>query len=94
MSKNSVRWYAEYEGARVELETEQLLNPRHLERVFMDKLTKLIPLGKRNKWEERLKELMQTCERIEDAEDASEQGQFENLLDNFFSGETTGEESG
>ena len=37
---------------------------------------------------------MQTCERIEDAEDASEQGQFENLLDNFFSGETTGEESG
>ena len=43
VSKNSVRWYAEYEGARVELETEQLLNPRHLERVFMDKAYKADP---------------------------------------------------
>lgn len=37
-------------------------------------------------WHERLKKLLETCDIVEDPDDASRQGQFENLLDNFFSG--------
>ncbi|SPE20798.1 hypothetical protein SBA5_30003 [Candidatus Sulfotelmatomonas gaucii] len=86
VSKDSVRWYAEHQGMRVELTTEMLLSPRSLQRAFVDKFNEVIMLPKSTEWLERLKDLIESCDIVEDPEDASEQGQFENRLDNFFSG--------
>lgn len=84
-SKNSVRWYAEHQGFRVELTTDQLLSPTELQKVFIERFGQVIIPGKRAEWHLRLKELMETCSEVQDPDDASRQGQFENLLDNFFS---------
>jgi hypothetical protein len=84
-SKDSVRWYAEHQGARVELTTEQLFSPNLLQRVFAEKYSLVIIPGKQKDWAIRLKELMETCDEVTDPDDASRQGQFENLVDNFFS---------
>lgn len=83
IAKDSVRWYAEHQGLRVELTTEQLLSPPLLQRVFLERFS-MIVIGKQKDWMVRLKELMETCEEIIDPDDASRQGQFENMLDNFF----------
>ena len=84
VSKDSVRWYAEHQGCRVELTTEQLLSPAELQKVFIERFTMVIIPGKRGDWLVRLKELMESCSTIDDPDDASTQGQFENLLDGFF----------
>jgi hypothetical protein len=84
-SKDSVRWYAEHQGCRLELTTDQLINPFLLQKVFMEKFMVVIIAGKTKDWMHRLKELMVTCDDVTDPEDASKQGQFEKLLDNFFS---------
>ena len=85
ISKGSVRWYAEYEGCRVELTTDQLLSSKDLQKVFMERFAKVIIPGKFLDWQLKLQEMMQTCTDVIDPDDASRQGQFENLLDNFFS---------
>jgi hypothetical protein len=85
ISKDSVRWYAEHQGCRVELTTEQLMSPAELQKIFIEKFMRVIIPGKRFEWHERLAELMQTCNEVIEPDDASTQGQFENLLDNFFS---------
>jgi hypothetical protein len=85
VSKDSVRWYAEHQGFRVELTTDQLLSPIELQKVFIEKFAQLIMPGKKTDWHVRLRELMETCTDVHDPDDASVQGQFENLLDNFFS---------
>lgn len=84
-SKDSVRWYAEHQGCRLELTTDQLFNPYQLQKVFAEQFMVVIISGKHKDWLIRLKELMTTCDEIIDPEDASKQGQFEKLLDNFFS---------
>jgi hypothetical protein len=84
-SKDSVRWYAEHQGCRLELTTDQLFNPFQLQKVFAEKFMVVIISGKHKDWLVRLKELMLTCDEVTDPEDASKQGQFEKLLDNFFS---------
>jgi hypothetical protein len=84
VSKDSVRWYAEHNGKRVELTSEQLLSPVLLQRVFLDRFSTVILIGKQKDWIMRLKELMETCDEVTDPDDASRQGQFENLVDNFF----------
>jgi hypothetical protein len=84
-SKDSVRWYAEIQGKRFELSTEQLLSPPLLQRIVLEKFSILILTGKQKDWIARVKELMETCDEVTDPDDASRQGQFENLVDNFFS---------
>jgi hypothetical protein len=86
VSKDSVRWYAEHSGKRIELTTEQLLSPQQMQKVFAEKFTVIIITGKQRDWHERLQELMETCDEVIDPDDASRQGQFENLVNNFFSG--------
>jgi hypothetical protein len=45
-SKDSVRWYAEIQGKRFELSTEQLLSPALLQRIVLEKFSILILTGK------------------------------------------------
>jgi hypothetical protein len=84
VAKDSVRWYAEHNGKRVELTTEQLLSPALLQRIFLDRFNIIIVIGKQRDWVLRLKELMETCDIVSDPDDASRQGQFENLVANYF----------
>lgn len=84
-SKDSVRWYAEIASKRFELTTEQLLSPVLLQRIVLEKFSIVIIPGKQKEWILRVKELMETCDEVTDPDDASRQGQFENLVDNFFS---------
>lgn len=84
VSRDSVRWYAEHNSTRVELTTEQLLSPTLLQRVFLDRFSVVIVIGKQRDWVLRLKELMETCDTVSDPDDASRQGQFENLVANYF----------
>jgi hypothetical protein len=86
VSKDSVRWYAEHQGDRLELSTDQLLNTSQLQKVFMEKFSTIIITGKQGQWLLRLKELMETSDTVYDPDDASRQGQFENMLENYFSG--------
>jgi hypothetical protein len=84
VSKDSVRWYAEHQGMRVELTTDQLLSPQELQKIFIERFARVIIPGKKSDWHVKLKEMMETCSEVQDPEDASRHGQFENLLDNFF----------
>lgn len=85
VSKDSVRWYAEHQGCRIELTTEQLMSPTELQKIFIERFMRVIIPGKRFDWHDKLAEMMQTCNEVIEPDDASTQGQFENLLDNFFS---------
>ena len=85
ISKDSVRWYAEHQGMRVELTTDQLMSPTEMQKVFVEKFARMIIPGKRADWQVKLGEMMASCNEVQDPEDASRHGQFENLLDNFFS---------
>lgn len=84
VSKDSVRWYAEHSGHRIELTTEQLLSPQLLQKAYLEKFSVIIIPGKASQWHERLRELMESCEVVQDPDDASRQGQFEKLVENFF----------
>jgi hypothetical protein len=86
VSRESVRWYAEHQGLRIELTTDELLSPRMLQKAYVERFSELLIAGKAKEWHARLKELIETCDTVEDPEDASEQGQFENMLFNYFTG--------
>jgi hypothetical protein len=83
VSKDSVRWYAEHEGCRVELTTDQLMSPLDLQKIFLEKFSKVILIGKTRDWLEHLADLVAKSEVIYDPEDASKRGQFENTLQIF-----------
>lgn len=83
VSKDSVRWYAEHQGERIELTTEQLLSPEQLQKIFLERFSVMLNVGKKQQWHEKLKELLTTVEVVEDPEDASRRGQFEKLVESF-----------
>jgi hypothetical protein len=83
VSKDSVRWFAEHQGERMELTTDQLLSPEQIQKIFLERFSAIINTGKRDKWHAKLKELLTSVEVIEDPEDASRRGQFEKLLESF-----------
>ena len=87
-SGNSVRWYVEMQGKRIQLETEDLLNQKLLQKKILDATTKLFQPMKPNKWIVFMDGLLNNCDVVEDPEDASEQGQFKNHFFSFLTGST------
>lgn len=81
-SKGSYRWYAQCNGERVQLTTEELLQPSLLRRVFMERFNQVINT-KNDAWYKRLKDLMESVDSVEDPEDASELGQMDVLIESF-----------
>lgn len=79
-SLDSVRWYADLQGVRIQLTTEELFNQRMLQRKIADSTTKRFTPMKEEKWGEIIDGLFKTCVTIEDPEDASKQGQFKLLV--------------
>jgi hypothetical protein len=85
-SKDSVRWYVEHserDGLRMEVNSETLLSQPLMKRAWLDKFNELVKGGKG--YEEMVSEKVKTADIVHDPDDASQQGQFENLLENYFS---------
>ena len=85
-NKQSVRWYIEMQGERIEVTTPQLLDQRQLQKICVEKLNKCPSTMPAPKWEQRINELLKNVEVIVDPDDASPQGQFEKILDSFLTG--------
>lgn len=84
IAKDSVRWYVEYQGVRVECTTDDLLSKAAMQKLYLDKHNKMIIFTKDKEYQIMLKEKVETATIVHDPDDASRQGQFEQLLDSFF----------
>lgn len=84
VAADSVRWYMEIGGHRIEVTTEQLLEQSPLQRILLEKLNIVLRPIKKDRWLKRIEQLIQTVEVIEEPEDASKVGQFDKLFDSFF----------
>ena len=85
-NRQSVRWYIEMQGERIEVTTPQLLDQRQLQKLCVEKLNKCPSTMPAPKWEKRINQLLENVEVIVDPDDASPQGQFEKMLDCFLTG--------
>ena len=85
-NRQSVRWYIEMQGERIEVTTPQLLDQRQLQKICVEKLNKCPSTMPAPKWEQRINQLLENVEVIVDPDDASPQGQFEKMLDSFLTG--------
>jgi len=85
-NRQSVRWYIEMQGERIEVTTPQLLDQRQLQKICVEKLNKCPSTMPSQAWEQRINQLLENVEVIVDPDDASPQGQFEKMLDSFLTG--------
>jgi hypothetical protein len=85
-NRTSVRWYIEIQGERIEVTTQQLLDQRQLQKICVERLNKCPSTMPGQRWEQRINELLNSVEVIQDPDDASPQGQFEKMLDSFLTG--------
>ena len=85
-NRQSVRWYIEIGGERIEVTTQQLLDQRQLQKLCVEKLNKCPATMPGPKWEQAINSLLESVEIIQDPDDASPQGQFEKMLDSFLTG--------
>ena len=85
-NRSSVRWYIEIQGERIEVTTTQLLDQSALQKICIEKLNKCPTKMPAQRWEQRINELLNAVEVIQDPDDASPKGQFEKVLDSFLTG--------
>lgn len=82
-SDNTVRWYMEYSGQRIQMTTEELLNQKLLVKKMLDSFNIIFVPMKPQLWNEKLVNLLGSCVVYYDPPDASSKGQFKELLDTF-----------
>lgn len=82
-SDNSVRWYASYQGQRIQLTTPELLNQKVLMLKMLDATNTIFVPMKQPEWMAKVENLLKNCEIYYDPADASPKGQFKELLDVF-----------
>lgn len=86
-SGEGVRWAVTFDGERIELNTDELMAKDLLQKKIFEKTNKMYYPPKNNtEWMKTLEILANERNIIEDPEDASEKGQFEELLKIFLSG--------
>lgn len=76
-------WYAEFQGIRVQLTTEEILCQQKLQKKLLGKINKVFYPMKQIQWLKKIEELIETCLVIEDPKDASVKGKFNQHLENF-----------
>lgn len=91
INKDQITWYAEIQGERVQLTTEELLNQKLLQKRLLDSLNKIYAPMKQQKWIGMIDKLIKNCTFIVDPEDASREGQFKALLKSYLSGASLGD---
>lgn len=92
MSEEETIWFAEYQGKRIQLTTEELLNQNKLQKKVVEAINKTFPPMKNSKWMENLNSLLKSCTIVHEPVQASRKGQFFELLDSFLTEGVTGEE--
>lgn len=91
INKDITTWYAEIQGERVQLTTDELLNQKLLQKRLLDSLNKIYAPMKQPKWLGMIDKLIKNCTFIIDPEDASREGQFKALLKSYLSGGSLGD---
>ena len=79
-------WIVDINGARIEMDTETLLNQRKFQKVVLEELTILTNLIKPPKWSTLMKEKAENAEEQEAPSDAGSKGQLINFLEDFCTG--------
>lgn len=87
-SDGSVRWYAEYQGNRIKLSTNELMNQKFLILKMLDATNTIFAPIKQSEWLKKIEFLLKNCEVYHDPVDASPKGQFKELLDSFLTSNT------
>jgi hypothetical protein len=85
ISKDSVRWYIESDGHRFQCQSDDLLSQSRWAKIMLEKFKKMHVNVKSADWSQYIQEKLDTASVVHDPEDASQEGQFENILENFFS---------
>jgi hypothetical protein len=81
VSADSVKWYAECMGYRVQLTTEDLWSHKNTSMKIFERTGKILKPMKNDTWVSKvLTKLMKSCETFEDPEDASKKGQFKEIF--------------
>lgn len=90
-SDGSVRWYASYQGNRIQLSTSELMNQKSLILKMLDATNTIFAPIKQPEWLKKIELLLKNCEIYHDPIDASPKGQFKELLDSFLTATAHGE---
>lgn len=76
-------WFADVDGVRIELTTDDLMNQERFRKKCVEHLNKLPVAKKRVEWEKYIGEKIEECEEIEAPEDAGPEGQLWQHLQDF-----------
>jgi hypothetical protein len=82
-SGDEVWWFAEYQGQRIQLTTEEILMQVKLQTKLLEKLNIVLHPVKNAVWLETIKLLINDCVEVKEPEQASRKGQFFELFDSF-----------
>lgn len=88
MGSDSARWYAECLGHRIQFTIEELFSQKLTRMKIANRTKKIISPMSDIKWLKMMEKLMTNSITIEDPEDASKEGQFKELLFDWFSKNT------
>lgn len=91
ISGEEVIWFAEYQGNRIKLNTEELLNQTMLQKRMVEKTNQIFQPVKASKWATKVNDLLKNCTTVYEPEQASRKGQFFELLDSFLTEGVSGD---
>lgn len=90
-SGDEVWWYAECNGKRIQLTTEEILNQTKLQARLLEKLSIVMYPVKATTWMQMIERLVGDCIEIKEPDQASKKGQFFELFDQFLTSGSSAE---
>ena len=91
ISGEEIVWFAEYQGKRIQLTTDELLNQAQLQKRLVEAVNKAFTPEKPNLWLNTINALLTTCTIVHEPVQASRKGQFYELIDSFLTESASGE---
>lgn len=79
-------WFLDIDGRRLELNTDELQNPRLFQRSCMEQLNFMPERTKESDWQTLINNLMDNCNQIEVPEELTYKGQFSELIEAYCNG--------
>ncbi len=80
---NPVRWEMAVEGHVIPLSTEELMDWRQVRNKLVERLMRMVPMIKNDRWHKVLEQLIPVCRIMDAPEDASVEGIIKNQLVEF-----------
>ena len=81
-----VIWFADLDGHRLMLTTEDLLNQNIFKRKVAEAINRVFSTIPQNRWDKYIDSKMRDCDVVEVPEDASPRGQFKLLVERYLTG--------